>query len=208
MLRTKGLLGKIKRGSFGSTLALLFALSAWQYYDQGRITWHYALLDQFQQSAGGLVDGTPANEPTSPQSTTPGQTLAGRVVEVKDGDTFILRNPDNTRYTIRLHGIDTPEWNQPYGKSSASALARMINGREVTVKTEAMDDYGRVVGRVYHDEQDVNLAMVRDGHAWWYKQYAKSDRALNDAETAARKEQAGLWADADPTPPWIWRHRH
>lgn len=208
MFRTGRLLTRIRRGSFGSTLLLLLGLSAWQYYAEGHISWHYALLDQVQQYTSRVVGSPQAQEPAAdPHSIPVGQLLSGRVVDVKDGDTFILRTANQTRYTIRLHGIDTPEWDQPHGKTASTALARLINGREVSVRLEAIDDYGRIVGQVSCDNQDINLAMVRDGHAWWYKQYAKTSLALAAAEAHARETQSGLWSAADPVPPWTWRRR-
>jgi endonuclease YncB( thermonuclease family) len=52
---------------------------------------------------------------------------------------------------------------------------------------------------------DVNLAQVRRGMAWAYVQYA-TDRRIFRAERKARAAKRGLWADAHPVPPWVWRH--
>ena len=68
------------------------------------------------------------------------------------------------------------------------------------------DRYGRVVGRVFVDGLDVNAEMVRNGHAWVYRQYAK-DESLFALEDEARAAKRGLWAlsEADNMPPWDWR---
>ncbi len=47
--------------------------------------------------------------------------------------------------------------------------------------------------------------------AWFYRQYQReqspNDRRLYEAaEDAARAEKRGLWRDADPVPPWEFRH--
>lgn len=209
MLRTRGLLKKLQRRSLGSTLLVLLGLSVWQYIDQGRITWHYALVNQLEQSTGLPITDTRADpDRANTQSTPAGTVLVGRVVEIKDGDTFVLDGPGTDNYTIRLYGIDTPEWDQPYGKKSSGALARLIDGREVSVTAGDTDDYGRIVGRVFYGEEDINLSMVRDGHAWWYKQYAKKNSELEQAESLARQSRTGLWSQPDPIAPWMWRRRH
>lgn len=209
MLRSRGLLKKLQRRSLGSTLLVLLGLSIWQYHEHGRITWHYALLDQFEQTSGLPISDSRADpNRASSQSTPSGTVLTGRVVDIKDGDTFVLDGPGNDNFTIRLYGVDTPEWDQPYGKQSSIALARLIDGREVSVTTGDIDDYGRIVGRVFYADEDINLAMVREGHAWWYKQYAKKNSELERAEALARQNRIGLWSEADPVPPWMWRRRH
>ncbi len=57
----------------------------------------------------------------------------------------------------------------------------------------------------------MNLAQVSAGFAWHYKQYekeqSKQDRlAYAIAEQHAREQKLGLWRDANPVPPWEWRH--
>jgi endonuclease YncB( thermonuclease family) len=71
---------------------------------------------------------------------------------------------DKTR--VRLHGIDTPERDQPYGKQATRALDALIETK-VFVAEKDTDRYGRLVGVLYTPEGlNVNLAMVGSGHAW------------------------------------------
>ncbi len=190
-----------------SLLALLLILSAYQYYDQGKITWHQSVLAEIGDYPGQWVRewNRPAHKSPPPPR---GQQLTGTVVEVTDGDTLILLTSDWNEYAIRLYGIDAPEYNQPHGSVASSALARLVDDKEVKVTIEDIDNYNRPVGKVTLDGDDINLAMVKDGHAWWYRQYAKSNLALADAEQNARKQDAGLWVDNNPVPPWIWRRKH
>ena len=67
------------------------------------------------------------------------------------------------------------------------------------------DRYGRTVGVIYHDKRNINLVMIQEGHAWWYRKYAQYDRQLQGAEAEARDAKRGLWAEPDPIPPWEWR---
>lgn len=53
---------------------------------------------------------------------------------------------------------------------------------------------------------NVNQFMVRVGAAWVYEQY-NTDPVLPVLQNEARQQKRGLWSDADPVPPWIWRHR-
>ena len=87
----------------------------------------------------------------------------------------------------------------------------MVFDQLVTVKTEKRDKYERAVGKVLVSGKDANLEQVTRGFAWHYKQYeleqSANDRRLYDlAEKEARAAKRGLWADADPMPPWDFRH--
>ena len=53
--------------------------------------------------------------------------------------------------------------------------------------------------------QDANLAQVRNGMAWVYRQYAR-EQAYFAAEDAAKAARLGLWSRPDAVPPWEYRH--
>ena len=134
-------------------------------------------------------------------------TLQGKVISVADGDTISVLDRNNTQYKIRMHGIDTPEREQRYGKAAKNALLAMVDGKTVGIVVLGKDQYGRTDGTVYLDDSNVNLAMVAGGHAWWYRHYAPDDRQLQAAEAKARANKQGLWTQSDPVPPWDWRRQ-
>ena len=126
-----------------------------------------------------------------------------KVDRVVDGDTIVLM--DKTR--VRLHGIDTPERDQPYGKQATGALDALIETK-VFVEEKDTDRYGRLVGVLYTPEGlNVNLEMVCSGHAWWYERYAPDSEPLESCQEEAQDAPKGLWESADPMPPWEWRRR-
>jgi hypothetical protein len=86
-------------------------------------------------------------------------------------------------------------------------LSELVFGKVATVREQIRDRYGRTVGRVYVDGLDVNAELVRIGHAWVYREYAK-DSKLYRLEAEAKAAQRGLWAlpEAQRAPPWEWRH--
>ena len=137
--------------------------------------------------------------------------LAGRVVGVIDGDTIDLLTPEKQQVRVRLAGIDAPEKKQAFGTVSKQALSDLIYGRDVPVGRPTKDRYGRVVGKVLLKGVDTDLKMVELGLAWHYKQYAREqsvvDRKLYaEAEDSARATRTGLWRDAEPVPPSLFRH--
>ena len=138
------------------------------------------------------------------------QTLTGRVVRIADGDTVTVLDAANAQHRIRLQGIDAPESHQAFGTQSKKNLSEMIFDREVTVEYEKTDQYGRIVGKILLDDRDINLAQVKAGMAWHYKEYQREqtpeDRELYaGAEDEARNARRGLWADADPIEPSEFR---
>jgi endonuclease YncB( thermonuclease family) len=136
-------------------------------------------------------------------------TLTGKVVKVADGDTITVLQ-ENTQHRIRLQGIDAPERKQPHGNASRKHLASLVAGKTVTVQWDKRDRYGRIVGFVIVDGQDVNLEQLKAGMAWFYRYYQKelSPETRNlyaRAEDEARANKKGLWQEKDSAPPWEWR---
>ncbi|KZK03064.1 hypothetical protein AWH01_21510 [Escherichia coli] len=90
---------------------------------------------------------------------------------------------------------------------STDMMKSLVAGKTVTVTYFQRDRYGRILGQVYApDGMNVNQFMVRAGAAWVYEQY-NTDPVLPVLQNEARQQKRGLWSDADPVPPWIWRHR-
>ena len=140
------------------------------------------------------------------------ETLVGKVVGISDGDTIKVLDSNKTEHKIRLMGIDAPEKSQAFGSASKQALSNYIYQREVTVDYKKLDKYKRIVGKVILDKQDICLAMISDGMAWHYKDYAKeqskTDRDLySQAEVKARQAKIGLWQDSKAIAPSAFRHK-
>lgn len=136
--------------------------------------------------------------------------LTGRVVGIADGDTLTLLDTSNIKHKIRLAGIDSPEKGQSFGQACKMSLSDLAYDRVAEVLSNKLDRYGRVIGKVLVNGQDVNLEQVRRGCGWHYKKY-QNEQVLDDrlsykaAEESARASRVGLWADIAPTPPWEWR---
>jgi len=138
------------------------------------------------------------------------QDLVGRVVSVHDGDTVKVLDAGKVQHNIRLAGIDAPELNQAFGRVSQRHLSAAIHGKAVVVRWAKHDKYGRIVGTILLDGQDVNLDQVRAGLAWHYKRYEQEQPPAErvtyaNAETEAHAAHMGLWQDAKPVPPWEYR---
>jgi len=84
-------------------------------------------------------------------------------------------------------------------------LSDLIYGKTATVAVANTDRYGRTLGEIFVGAESACLAMVQDGFAWHYRQYAPKDSRLAAAETLARQDRRGLWADSAPVPPWEFR---
>lgn len=137
--------------------------------------------------------------------------IVGRVVAVADGDTLTVLTGDKEQHRIRLSGIDAPEKSQAFGNVSKRHLSDIAFDKEVVVEYDKRDRYGRIVGKVFVGGQDVCLAQLAAGLAWHYKKY-EGEQPAGDrpvyarTELDAREAQRGLWQDANPVPPWEFRH--
>jgi endonuclease YncB( thermonuclease family) len=144
-------------------------------------------------------------------------TLQGRVVSVADGDTFtILANGRTQR--IRMASIDAPETGkgnqqpgQPYGQASRRALADLVAGKNLTLQCFERDRYERAICDVPLSQGGTaNQSQVRNGMAWANMEKRGQflrDKSMPDLQQQAQRQGRGLWADADPVEPWVWRYQ-
>lgn len=133
-----------------------------------------------------------------------GSIYEGKVIGVSDGDTLTVLI-SGRQMKVRLAEIDAPEKRQAFGERSKQSLSDLVYGKQVKVKKQDRDRYGRIVGRVYARGLDVNAEQVKRGMAWIYRQYNR-DRSLLALEHEARGAKRGLWIDPNPIPPWKYRH--
>lgn len=145
------------------------------------------------------------------------QTFTAKVVGISDGDTLTVLSgkpctggqyckEDKKQLKIRLAEIDAPESKQPYGAKAKKALSDLVFGKTVVIKSSGIDRYNRAIGNIYLDKTWINGEMVSQGHAWVYRQYAKSPELLL-LEAKAQQQGIGLWSlpRKDRMPPWEWR---
>ncbi len=135
-----------------------------------------------------------------------------KVIKVSSGDTVHVLDQSSSRHKIRLGGIDAPEKKQAFGNKSTKNLSRLIAGINVEVEYNKRDRYGRIIGKLIKDGQDINLLQIKHGYAWHYKHYQKDqsklDRVLySSAENEARKKTIGLWS-VPAVPPWEYRRKN
>lgn len=130
--------------------------------------------------------------------------VSGTVTKIVDGDTIDVQLSIGP-IRVRLHGVDTPE----RGKESTAALTALVMGKEVDIEPFSQDRCERMIGIVFLGDLNVNLELVKRGHAWAYRQYMrKDDSALCINEAAARTAVKGLWASKErPVAPWEWRRK-
>jgi micrococcal nuclease len=135
--------------------------------------------------------------------------LFGTVVEIDDGDTITilcLKRP----LKIRLMAIDAPDKEQPHAEVARQHLSDLILNQVVVVEYSALGDNTLIVGRVFLKEMNVGAQMIRDGVAWYDRNYdamltEKESEVYGASELAARAERRGLWQDKNPVPPWEFR---
>lgn len=126
------------------------------------------------------------------------------VVGVSDGDTIKVRCGQELEQKVRLSQIDAPEKAQPFGQRAKQHLSDLIYKHQVELVDHGKDRYGRTLGTVRLDGQDINWRMVNDGLAWCYLKYLR-DKGCLTIEAHARSDRRGLWQDADAVAPWAWR---
>lgn len=134
------------------------------------------------------------------------ETITGRVINVKDGDSFTLVDDNNKFHEIRLAHVDCPEKKQAFGRKAQLYTFNFTWGKIVTAKVQSTDRYYRKICEVEVDRQNLNESIIRDGYGWHFKKYSKSTLHSN-LEINARNQKRGLWIEPTVKAPWEFRKR-
>ena len=126
-------------------------------------------------------------------------------IRVIDGDT-VKGKVEGKQITIRLVEIDAPEMDQPFGLASKNFLIKLTSNEKITYTSEGEDRYGRTLGKLFKNKEDLNALMVKSGLAWVYERYAKNQN-LYVYQEAAKSKNLGLWQSKKPIAPWVWRRK-
>lgn len=154
------------------------------------------------------------------------RTYRGTVVKVVDGDTINMI-PDGSRpgtkpFRIRMISTDTPETHLPgrggpysqgyWGDAAAQQLRSLVRvGDHIELDSYGIDHFGRVLGKVYRDDQNINLEMVASG---WAALYVICDAVSCEMEAQYRsacryavQNGLGIFNPARPIPqlPFVFR---
>lgn len=133
------------------------------------------------------------------------------VVGVGDGDSLTLRCREGTGRAplrVRVADIDAPERRQAFGPRAQQHLSQLCLRQRAQVLPVEQDRYGRTVARVRCQGTDVAQAQVAAGLAWAYPHARAPDPALQALQQQAQAARRGLWSQARPQPPWVYRQRH
>ena len=137
------------------------------------------------------------------------------VLKVIDGDTISIMK-DGKAVTLRLIGLDTPETVDPrkpvqcFGKAASDKAKELLAGTNVRLEFDAsqglLDKYGRTLAYVFLTDPSTPLGasgtlfnqyMIGEGygHEYTYNLPYKYQKEFKEAESSAREEKKGLWAD-------------
>lgn len=108
---------------------------------------------------------------------------------VIDGDSLVINKTQ-----VRLHGIDAPEINHPYGKKAKWAMVTLCKGQTISAEILAEDDHGRTVARCrLADGRDLSAELVKLGLAIDWPKFSGGEYRALEVDDARRK----MWlADA------------
>lgn len=116
---------------------------------------------------------------------------------ILDGDTIKINGRK-----IRLINIDSAESSQKCyninnssyfcGKDATKFLVNLIADKEVECRYDKLDIYNRILGTCYLNKTDINLSMIRNGHAIIYS-YKRAPEKYIAAESYAKENNLGLW---------------
>lgn len=132
-----------------------------------------------------------------------------KLIEVVDWDTVRIEKNGQV-VSVRMIGLDAPEstttrygYAECFGKEAANHLAHLLNWvsqveLEVDPTQTTTDKYGRLLGYIVANGQNLNQKMIEDGYGFEYTYNLpyKYQSEFKTAQKIASEKKFGLWADS------------
>ncbi|MFW5886455.1 MAG: thermonuclease family protein [Bacteroidota bacterium] len=133
----------------------------------------------------------------------------GKIIQVIDGDSFIVEMIDGTKEKVTFYGIDAPELDQEYGKAAKNYLKKYLYTM-VDLEYKNRNTDAEMMAIVYYLDQEeskvnLNYEVVENGLAW--KNKYTDDNQLDRIEKKARRKKIGLWKNPRAIEPWEWKEK-
>ncbi len=115
------------------------------------------------------------------------------VDKVIDGDSLQVRGVGE----VRLIGVDTPEWDAPFGKEARAFTQRLVEGKQIRLQYDQQrtDKYGRTLAYVHlPNGVFVNEMLIQHGYGRLIKRFPFRYRdRFRRYEREAQRAGLGLW---------------
>ena len=110
------------------------------------------------------------------------QTKQCKVLDIYDGDTITIAiklDKNIFKWKVRMYGYDSPEMrplkkikNREEIKKNAliakQALIEKILNKLVEIEILGFDKYGRILGNIYYDNENINEYMLTNNYGYAY----------------------------------------
>ncbi len=134
------------------------------------------------------------------------EVFEAKVLAVVDGNTLEVKTAEGDVYTIMLSGVDSPELEQEFGNEARVFLEKLVLKKNVKVTLEGKDRWGNRLAVVWlKGVVDLRVELLKAGLAWTAERNPLAE--LENVRKEAQERGKGIWASAEPTPPWIFRRQ-
>ena len=130
-----------------------------------------------------------------------------------DGDTTKVRDKNGSEFSIRFAVVDANEIKQLGGKEATAYLRSILpDGSKVSLAFTGNESHNRSVATVYYRGENINLAMLKAGHAIiddrYVRQISKDMQSeYYHAQSEAKRRKLGRWSNPKwcKHTPWEFR---
>jgi micrococcal nuclease len=149
--------------------------------------------------AASCDDGEPAESDVAPRPTVaaPDDAEPVEVLDISDGDSFVVERADGNEARVRLLGINAPEREECLADDAKRALAEVLDRGAVVLERDISDrdSFGRLLRYAFAGEAFVNQELVARGLALAgrFPPDLAHQPELDAAEGLAQDARVGLW---------------